>query len=202
VLLALLCLIAAAVLWFTAGRDVVASFLDDRADPEGSAPTDTGPTPEEAGTGSGDDPADHGPGQEDEEPDPDALANPVECLPEALTVDLSPTGTYPLGEEMRIDVTVANTGSVPCLVDLGHESMRIDITSGSDDIWDSRQCPSDDAQRDLLLDIDAQVDHTLTWDGERCGSSSDLQEGNYRISVQVPATGGVARAEAAVKLTD
>lgn len=213
-LLALLGLIAATVLWLTVGREAWAAFLEDRqagteqTDPgSGAGETDTGNgaatgADDGDGTDNADGAAQEAPATGSDEADEHALANPVECPSAALTVNLDAgSRSHPAGEPIPVAVTVANTGSVPCLVNLGHESMQIDITSGDDDIWSSSACPQGDATRDLLLDIDAEVQRTITWDGNRCGSGNAAQEGTYLVAVTVPATGGPAAAEQVIELT-
>ncbi|MGC0271954.1 hypothetical protein ACO0LV_03030 [Pseudactinotalea sp. Z1739] len=218
-LLALLGLIVATVVWFTVGREAWASFMDGRSEAAQEQPvTDdgTGGREDEAGdtgdgdTGGADDESDDteagsGPdpaGSGTEEPDEDALANPVQCRSDAIRVELDLGGSrHPAGEALPISVSVANTGPVPCLVDLGHQAMQVDVTSGEDEIWTTAQCPRGEGTRDLLLDIDARVGHTVTWNGQRCGSDGTAQAGTYRINVSVAGSDGPVRAGAVLELT-
>ncbi|WP_434081131.1 hypothetical protein [Sanguibacter sp. Z1732] len=108
---------------------------------------------------------------------------------------------HPAGDALPISVSVANTGPVPCLVDLGHHAMQIDVTSGDDEIWTTDECPRGEGTRDLLLDIDARVGHTVTWNGQRCGSDAAAQAGTYRITVSVSGSDGPARTGAVLELT-
>lgn len=227
VLLVLLGLIVATVVWFTVGRDAYSSFMAQRTQPEVEQ-TETG---ESAGTGEDDDgdaagtegggteggdsadddetgtsgtadPSDSGPGGDSGDPDAHDLANPEDCRSEDLRVDLDTgAGSHPAGDTVPIEVTVSNTGPVPCLVDVGHQSMQVEVTSGDDGIWNSTDCASGDEARALLLDIDARTQHTVTWNGQRCGADDEARAGTYRVSVEVPGTGGRAQAERVLELT-
>lgn len=226
VLLAVLGLIAAAVLWFTVGRDAVASYRQggDSAGAEASpaAQEDTGgdgaPDAEGVNQPDGQDPDAAGPGagepdagepgvsvpptpaDQDEEPDAHALANPVQCHGEALDLTIDTDGrTHDGGAPVPIRVAVTNTGAVPCLVDMGHEEMMVTITSGADEIWQSEDCPRGAGERRLLLDIGADAAHTITWPGERCGGGT-AGEGTYRLAVELTATGSPAHAQAVIEL--
>ncbi|MGC0143028.1 hypothetical protein [Pseudactinotalea sp. Z1732] len=203
-------LIVAAVVWFTVGREAWASFMDGRSEAAQEQPVADGGTGEredEAGdTGDdGDTEAGSGPApasSDTEEPDEDALANPVQCRSDAISVELDVGGSrHPAGDALPISVSVANTGPVPCLVDLGHHAMQIDVTSGDDEIWTTDECPRGEGTRDLLLDIDARVGHTVTWNGQRCGSDAAAQAGTYRITVSVSGSDGPARTGAVLELT-
>lgn len=220
VLLVLLGLIVTAVLWFAVGRDVWGSFLEARADSDQVEPDDDQSPEGERADGGADEPDDPAEPLDDPEarqdpasgaadgaagtpaqPDEEDLANPVECRAEALRVEVDPGGRmHNPGREVSITVQVSNTGAVPCLVDLGHESMQVEISSGSDDIWSTAQCPRGQGQRELLLDVDGEVSHVVTWPGQRCGSGEVAAEGTYRIDVAVPATPAAASADAVIEL--
>lgn len=227
VLLALLAVIVAAVLWFTVGQQAFADFMADRerdgaerADTEqaetgavgddgaGSAGDDAAGD-DGAGSAGSDDPAGAGaPGaaedpveKEPAEPDEHDLANPVTCRGDALDVQVDLDGrTHPAGSSLPIQVTVTNAGPVPCLIDLGHGAVLTEITSGGDDIWSTAECPTGSATRELLLDLDAQAQHTVSWSGQRCGSGNDAEAGTYRVSVEVSGTDGVAEDEQVLEL--
>src|SRR5690625_3553718 len=212
VLLALLALIAAVVLWFTVGRDAVAAYrqADAGADPGQSpsapaederddAPPPASPAGPERGSGSERDAGGAAP-REDAEPDAHALANPVQCRADALDIAVDTEGrTHDAGDPVAIRIAVTNTGAVPCLVDVGHEEMAVIITSGSDQVWHNQDCPRGEGERRLLLDIGADVAHTLTWPGDRCGGGP-AGEGTYRIATELNAEAGSARAQTVVEL--
>ncbi len=174
VLLAILGLILAVVLWFTVGRQAWADLQADE------------PSPEETGDPVDDD--DAASDEDDAEPD---LANPVPCLSDAVDAELSlDTTSLSAGDSLRITMDVTNTGDVPCLVNLGHGALTVQVTSGDDVIWDTAECPRGDEEVSLLLDIDASSDRTITWDGQRCGTDDDARPGSYQVTAELALDGG------------
>lgn len=134
--------------------------------------------------------------------DEEALANPVDCLPGAVDVEIDLAGaSYDAGVQVEVPVTVTNTGDMPCLADTGHNALEVEIHSGDDLIWASSQCPSGAAERALLLDVGASESRTISWDGNRgCDSDSVAQAGTYRVLATLNADGGQASAEQAFTL--
>lgn len=123
-------------------------------------------------------------GDPDRPPTEAEIANPVDCRPRAVSVSLAlPGGAIRAGDDSPFEVTVVNTGQVPCLVDLGGEQLALTITSGDDTIWDSHHCGL--SSRRVLLDVGDEDARTVTWPGTRSaegcsGGAKDARSGSYR----------------------
>ena len=86
--------------------------------------------------GSGDAEASTEPTEESTGPDEEALANPVACQPDAVSVELGLSGgEVPAGSRVEVPVTITNTGQVPCLLDVGNASLELVVSSGADTVW-------------------------------------------------------------------
>ncbi|UFU05841.1 hypothetical protein [Ruania halotolerans] len=128
-------------------------------------------------------------------PDAEALANPVACVPEIVDVAVGlESASVRAGSEVPVAVTITNTGQVPCLLDVGHGSLAMAVSSGDDTVWTNEQCPSGSAERPILLDINAQEERVLAWSGQRsaegCPSgAAEAEPGTYRIDVSLDVDG-------------
>lgn len=137
-------------------------------------------------------------GDPDRPPTDAELANPVDCRPRALSMDLAlPGGAARAGDQSAFEVTVVNTGQVPCLLDLGGEQLSLTVVSGDDTIWDSRHCGGTGSRR-ILLDVGDEDARSLTWPGTRSaegcpGGAATAKAGSYRAvaTLVVPAAEGV-----------
>lgn len=130
-------------------------------------------------------------------PTQEQLANPVDCRPGTVEVDIAlPAATLPAGASSRMPVTVSNTGQVPCLLDLGTDTLLVAVTSGDDPVWSSRHCGIGETRR-ILLDVGATDRVSVTWPGSRsaAGCAEDqpvAKAGSYRVDVQLLAPGDAA----------
>src|SRR5690625_2743680 len=128
-------------------------------------------------------------------PDEEALANPVECVPGAVSLDLGLAATeVDAGSQVEVPVTVTNTGQVPCLLDMGHAALQMQVTSGDDTVWTTAQCPAGNAERPILLPADGAEETTITWSGRRSAAdcpddTRDARAGTYRIEVSIAVDG-------------
>lgn len=127
------------------------------------------------------------PTKTEEDPSPDAACDPKDL---ALTLN-DPAEEVAAGKEAAFDVGVTNNSSDPCTVDVGDESRVLTITSGSDRIWSSADCPSEgeDSRLVLLRPGSTKVD-TVIWDGKRSNEKcdSDLPQprsGTYKLEVEL-----------------
>lgn len=185
-LLAVLGVVIATVLWFVVGRDALASFLDNRAQ---QAQEQERAAQEQA----------EAEAQEAAAPDP---ANPVACEAEVLDAELALNPASPkAGEELAMTVAVTNSGEVPCLLDLGHQALQVEITSGDDEIWSTSECPRGAEERMLLLDVEDGAEQRITWNGQRCGNDSDAKSGTYRITATVTSGAGSTEVDEVVELS-
>src|SRR5690625_4174147 len=128
-------------------------------------------------------------------PDEEALANPVECVPGAVSLDLGLAATeVDAGSQVEVPVTLTNTGQVPCLLDVGHAALQVQVTSGDDTVWTTAQCPAGKAERPILLAAGGVEETTVTWSGRRSAAdcpddTRDARAGTYRIEVSIAVDG-------------
>lgn len=95
----------------------------------------------------------------------DPTDGPATCgegtLSIALTADQR---TYAEGANPVFTVVLTNTSDASCVVDAGEASREILITSGSDRIWSSLDCPAtENAERVLLLPAGGRDESAVTW---------------------------------------
>jgi hypothetical protein len=73
-------------------------------------------------------------------PSPSA-ATGAACVPARLKlVAVTDKTTYGAGEQPQISMSITNTGSADCTMNLGSTQQELIITSGSEQIWDSKDC--------------------------------------------------------------
>lgn len=106
------------------------------------------------------------------------------CAAEDVTAQVA---VEPSGTGVGIEVSMRNTGEVPCLVDVAPATLVAEVESGSDAVWSSVHC-ADDATEELLLDTGATTPVTLSWDGHRSaagcpGDQPQAGPGTYRLAV-------------------
>lgn len=129
-------------------------------------------------------------------PDEEALANPVGCQADAVSLELGlPGGAVDAGSRVDVPITITNTGQVPCLLDVGNASLELRVTSGDDTVWTTAQCPASGNERQILLATGAVEESTITWSGRRSAADcpSDTREaraGTYRVQVALAVDGG------------
>lgn len=107
----------------------------------------------------------------DQTPDPattdggDSTAGPAACGEGSLSIALTADQrTYAAGANPVFTVTLTNTSDASCVVDAGEASREILITSGSDRIWSSLDCPAtENAKRTLLLPAGGRDESAVTW---------------------------------------
>lgn len=125
--------------------------------------------------------------QDDAKPAPDEPCKPADL---ALAMSSAPEAVT-AGKDAAFDVSVTNKGEYACTVDVGDESRVLTITSGSDRIWASADCASDeDASRLVLLKPGSAHTSTVVWDGERSNKKcdSDLPKprpGTYNLEIEM-----------------
>jgi hypothetical protein len=71
------------------------------------------------------------------------------------------------GSEVEVMVEIVNDGADPCVLTLGAESLRVQITSGSDLIWDTAHCPTVVPSATFTLGPAKAQRVAITWPGMR-----------------------------------
>lgn len=125
--------------------------------------------------GRGEDPAASAPPTEPVEtpsssPDAEVAAcDPLDILLEPVT----DKNTYAAGEQPLISIRVTNESATACAVNLGSTQQELRITSGSDNIWSSRDCQTEPVDAVRTLEAGASVDlPAIPWDRTRSSTTT------------------------------
>ncbi|MFC9971380.1 hypothetical protein ACFVH6_10845 [Spirillospora sp. NPDC127200] len=76
---------------------------------------------------------------------------------------------YGKGEDPQMNITVVNTGTRACTMDVGPDALDVRITSGSDRVWSSARCARGGGSSIQLLRRGIPYVGTVTWDRLRSG---------------------------------
>ncbi|GAA1412226.1 hypothetical protein [Oerskovia paurometabola] len=88
------------------------------------------------------------------------------CKAKDVTLSLTVSKTqYAVGEQPSFTTTLTHVGPRPCLIDASSAVQEITITSGTDRIWSSADCPA--PSKDLLMAPGDVWPETLTWNRDR-----------------------------------
>lgn len=148
------------------------------------------------GAGAGDDPK----GDASRSPDPSSSEtakadDSAPCDPAAiLLTPVTDKESYQAGETPMISMTITNSGAAACTYDVGTAGQLYEIVSGSDPIWNSRDCQSDPQPLEQVLQPGVELTTTpFPWDRTR--SSADTCDADrpqvtaggatYRLSVSL-----------------
>ena len=127
------------------------------------------PTPAAGGTAAGSPGTGTAPETSGATPTPSASATPSEgggCQQNLLTVTAeTDKERYSAGEKPLLSLKVTNGNKVPCEVNIGTSQMEFLITSGSDRIFSSQDCQSDDT--DLMKTIAPGKSETANFPWQR-----------------------------------
>jgi len=95
------------------------------------------------------------------------------CNPAVIDiVPVTDATNYPAGVQPQISMSITNTGSAACTLDVGTAAQAYYIVSGSDPIWNSRDCQTGGEPLERLLEPNAPLTTTpFAWDRTR--SSAD-----------------------------
>ncbi|MCM3660222.1 hypothetical protein M3148_04315 [Georgenia satyanarayanai] len=118
------------------------------------------------------------------QPPPPSPGHVAVCAAEDVTAQVA---VKPSGAGVSVEVSMRNTGEVPCLVDVASGALVTEIESGSDAVWSSAHCAGDAAE-ELLLDTGATTPVTVSWDGHRSApgcpdGQPQAGPGTYRLAV-------------------
>jgi hypothetical protein len=114
------------------------------------------------------------------EPAPSAAA-PVDgaaCVDAQITVEaVTDAAVYAAGEQPNLSVTIANTGTNSCVIDVGTAAQVFTVKSGDEVYWTSTDCQVDPVAAEVTLEPGQVVSSSepLVWDRTR--SSADTCEG-------------------------
>lgn len=124
-------------------------------------------------------------------PLPSPTPTTVPCTPEALKVGAAATEeSYAVGASPKLELTITNTGTVPCTRDLGAAAVELRVTSGADRIWSSDDCAKPGGVDVVTLAPGKSEISRVTWSGKRSrpgctGDQERAEAGTYRVSGRV-----------------
>jgi hypothetical protein len=116
------------------------------------------------------------------------------CRRDQLAVTASTDATtYPAGVLPRLQVSIRNTGSLPCVLTESPRTRSWTIVSGPDKVWTTVGCQAGGTARNTTLKAGAAVRHTVVWNRHRsdkgCAVSTvEAASGTYQLSVSVNGT--------------
>jgi hypothetical protein len=119
----------------------------------------------------------------------------ADCLPANIKLEaVADKATYLAGEQPQISMKITNTGHTGCTINLGSTQQELIITSGSEQIWDSKDCQTAAVDAPTTLTA-GQVVPTpaIPWDRTRSSKTTCA-------TTQPPVTAGGASYHLSVKV--
>lgn len=117
------------------------------------------------------------------------------CEPEVIVLTpVTDKTEYQAGENPLISMTITNSGTSACTFNVGTDAQLYSIVSGEDPIWNSRDCQTDAAPQDLVLEPGVATPTTpFAWDRTRSSTDTCASEraqvtaggATYRLSVEL-----------------
>jgi hypothetical protein len=126
-----------------------------------------------------------------------AAAAGAACVPARLKlVAVADKTTYASTDQPQISMSITNTGTVDCTINLGSTQQELIITSGSETIWDSKDCQTAPVDASVTLKPGVAVTTSaIPWDRTRsskatCAASRppvNARGASYHLGVKVGA---------------
>jgi hypothetical protein len=82
-------------------------------------------------------------------------------------------GVYAATDDPQIAMTIENTGSNSCHMDLGSAQQELVITSGTEQYWSSKDCQTGGTNQDITLKAGQELTTpAITWDRTRSSATT------------------------------
>ena len=96
------------------------------------------------------------------------------CLPANVKLEAVTDKTiYAAGEQPNIGMKVTNTGPAACTINLGSSQQELIITSGTEQIWDSKDCQTAPTDSQVTLQPNQpQSTALIPWDRTRSSTTT------------------------------
>ena len=113
------------------------------------------------------------------------------CRRGQLTVTASTDATtYTAGVLPHLQVSIRNTGSLPCELTESPRTRSWTIVSGTDQVWTTVGCQAASTAHTTTLKAGGAVRHTIVWNRHRSGkgctvSTTEATAGTYQLTVSV-----------------
>jgi hypothetical protein len=104
-----------------------------------------------------------------------ANANPnAACDPSVITLTpVTDQSSYAAGAQPQLSMSITNSGASACTFDVGTDAQVYVITSGSDQIWSSKDCQTAPAASKQILEPGKTVSTTpFAWDRTRSSTTT------------------------------
>ncbi|WP_229698498.1 hypothetical protein [Wenjunlia tyrosinilytica] len=120
------------------------------------------------------------------------------CAPSKVKLTLRPEkNAYESDERPQFVLTITNSGSGTCKVDLGRASAVLKITNDSDDeVWTSDHCAKSPSPALVQVPGNGRTVRSYTWDrkhnASKCDSDArgaEAENGTYVVEVDIPGLG-------------
>ncbi len=97
-----------------------------------------------------------------------------ECAASAISLEAKTDKQgYQKGEQPLVSMVITNTGTTDCSFDVGTAAQEYRITSGSDQIWSSKDCQTDPASTIVTLAAGVPQETTpFPWDRTRSSTTT------------------------------
>ncbi|MGH3508199.1 MAG: hypothetical protein ACRDO2_13445 [Nocardioidaceae bacterium] len=107
------------------------------------------------------------------------------CDPAEVVLDISVEDSAK-GEPNPVTLSFTSMTTPACTIGLTAETLEIQVTSGSDIVWSSTDCPARLAARQVIARLDPPATYTFTWPGRRstqsCGGPGEVPDsGGYYV---------------------
>ena len=108
------------------------------------------------------------------------------CADTDITVSVTTDQqTYSVGGPVEFVMKISNTGTVPCVRDVGTLANTFVITSGGFDVWNSDACSSGDESQEEEIPAGEAFAVKGTWDGtvtaNGCENATPAEAGAYQV---------------------
>jgi hypothetical protein len=96
------------------------------------------------------------------------------CVPARITLlAVADKTTYASTEQPKISMSITNTGTVACTMNLGSTQQELIITSGSETIWNSKDCQTAAVDTPVTLKAgEVRTTPAIGWDRTRSATST------------------------------
>lgn len=119
-----------------------------------------------------------------------AAASTAACASNQVVVSVGGPSRVKVGSQADLLVTMANSGQQACVLSLTAVTFRLVITSGTDEVWSTRDCPTWGPEGVFTVQPGESVDWRMSWQRRRSQNGcrlvpSDLGAGTYVATAQL-----------------
>jgi hypothetical protein len=96
------------------------------------------------------------------------------CLPANIKLEaVTDKNVYAATEQPNIGMKITNTGAADCVINLGSTQQELIITSGTEKIWDSKDCQTAPVDTQITLSPNApKATPLIPWDRTRSSTTT------------------------------